>query len=52
MADYDVVLEHVDKTFPGDVRAVIDFSAEIERGEFVAMLGPSIIVSLFGGLGT
>ena len=41
MADHDVVLEHVDKTFPGDVRAVIDFSAEIERGEFVAMLGPS-----------
>ena len=41
MADYDVVLEHVNKTFPGDVRAVIDFSAEIEHGEFVAMLGPS-----------
>ena len=41
MADYDVVLEHVDKTFEGDVRAVIDFSAEIERGEFVALLGPS-----------
>ena len=41
MADYDVVLEHVDKTFDGDVRAVIDFSAEIVPGEFVAMLGPS-----------
>ena len=41
MADYDVVLEHVDKTFDGDVRAVIDFNAEIEHGEFVAMLGPS-----------
>ena len=41
MAEYDVVLEHVDKTFDGTVRAVIDFSAEIERGEFVALLGPS-----------
>ncbi len=41
MAEYDVVLDHVDKTFDGDIRAVIDFSAEIERGEFVALLGPS-----------
>ena len=41
MADYDIVLEHVDKTFDGDVRAVIDFNAEIEHGAFVAMLGPS-----------
>jgi len=41
MTDYDVVLKNVDKTYPGGVRAVIDFNAEIERGEFVAMLGPS-----------
>ncbi len=41
MPEYDVVLENVDKTFPGDVRAVIDFNAEIEKGDFVAMLGPS-----------
>ena len=41
MADNDVVLEHVSKTFPGGTRAVIDFSAEIRHGEFVAMLGPS-----------
>ena len=41
MPDYDVVLEHVDKTFEGGVRAVIDFNAEIERGEYVALLGPS-----------
>ena len=41
MPDYDVVLENVSKTFDGDVRAVIDFNAEIEHGEFVAMLGPS-----------
>ncbi len=41
MSDYDVILENVDKTFPGDVRAVIDFTAKIEHGEFVSMLGPS-----------
>ena len=41
MPEYDVVLTHVDKTFEGDIRAVIDFNAEIEHGEFVAMLGPS-----------
>ena len=41
MADLDVVLIGVNKTFEGGVRAVIDFSAEIEHGEFVAMLGPS-----------
>ena len=41
MAELDVVLIDVCKTYPGDVRAVIDFNAEIEHGEFVAMLGPS-----------
>jgi ABC-type Fe3+/spermidine/putrescine transport system ATPase subunit len=41
MAEYDVVLEHVSKTFPGGARAVIDFNAELKHGEFVAMLGPS-----------
>jgi len=41
MADLDVVLVDVCKTFPGGVQAVIDFNAEIEHGEFVALLGPS-----------
>ncbi len=41
MADLDVVLVDVCKTFSGDVRAVVDFNAEIEHGEFVALLGPS-----------
>src|SRR5580700_1006632 len=41
MSEPDVILENVSKTFPGGARAVIDFSAEIEHGEFVAMLGPS-----------
>src|SRR3984893_17265234 len=41
MPQHDGALEHVCKTFPGGSRAVIDFNAEIKRGEFVAMLGPS-----------
>ena len=41
MSQFDVVLEHVSKTYPGGARAVIDFSAELRHGEFVAMLGPS-----------
>ncbi len=41
MAEHDVVLENVSKTFPGEVHAVIDFNAQFEKGEFVAMLGPS-----------
>ena len=41
MSEFDVVLEHVSKTYPGGARAVIDFSAELKHGEFVAMLGPS-----------
>jgi spermidine/putrescine transport system ATP-binding protein len=41
MSEFDVVLEHVSKTFAGGARAVIDFSAEFRHGEFVAMLGPS-----------
>ena len=55
MTQHDVVLKGVDKTFVGDVRAVIDFNAEIEHGEFVAMLGPSgcgktTMLRLIGGL--
>ena len=41
MAQHDVVLIGVNKTFGEDTHAVIDFNAEIEHGEFVAMLGPS-----------
>jgi ABC-type Fe3+/spermidine/putrescine transport system ATPase subunit len=41
MSDFDVVLEHVSKTYPGGARAVIDFNAELKHGEFVSMLGPS-----------
>ncbi len=55
MADHDVELRDVNKTFEGGVRAVIDFNAEIEHGEFVALLGPSgcgktTLLRMVGGL--
>ena len=55
MPQLDVVLTDVCKTFPGGIDAVIDFNAEIEHGEFVAMLGPSgcgktTILRMIGGL--
>jgi multiple sugar transport system ATP-binding protein len=36
-----VILEHVDKVYPGGVRAVADFSLTIADGEFVVLVGPS-----------
>jgi putative spermidine/putrescine transport system ATP-binding protein len=55
MSQFDVVLTDVCKTFPGGINAVIDFSAEVAHGEFVAMLGPSgcgktTILRMIGGL--
>jgi ABC-type sugar transport system ATPase subunit len=34
-------IEGLGKTYPGGVRALIDFNLEMREGEFVAMLGPS-----------
>ena len=36
-----VVLEHVDKTFPGGTRALVDCSLEVADGELVVLVGPS-----------
>jgi multiple sugar transport system ATP-binding protein len=36
-----VVLEHVGKIYPGNVKAVADFNLEIKDGEFVVLVGPS-----------
>ena len=36
-----VILEHVDKVYPGNVKAVDDFNLEIRDGEFVVLVGPS-----------
>jgi multiple sugar transport system ATP-binding protein len=36
-----VVLQNVDKVYPGNVTAVSDFNLEISDGEFVVLVGPS-----------
>ena len=36
-----VTLQHVDKVYPGNVKAVSDFNLEIKDGEFVVLVGPS-----------
>src|SRR6201982_1779272 len=36
-----IVLDQVDKVFPGGVRAVDDLSLDIADGEFVVLVGPS-----------
>jgi multiple sugar transport system ATP-binding protein len=36
-----VTLEHVDKIYPGNIKAVDDFNLDIKDGEFVVLVGPS-----------
>ncbi len=36
-----VVLEHVDKTYPGGTRALVDCSLDVADGELVVLVGPS-----------
>lgn len=40
-ADYIIKIDNVNKTFPGGVEAVVDFSAKIKRQEVVVIMGPS-----------
>jgi len=37
----EVELKKVDKVYPGNVKAVTDFSLEIPNGQFVVLVGPS-----------
>ena len=39
--DFIIVVEHINKTFANDVRAVVDFTTKIQRGEVVVVIGPS-----------
>jgi polar amino acid transport system ATP-binding protein len=41
LANYIIVVEHISKTFANGVKAVVDFSTEIRRGEVVVVIGPS-----------
>jgi polar amino acid transport system ATP-binding protein len=41
LGDNIVLIDKVNKTFPGGIQAVKDFSAEIKRREVVVIMGPS-----------
>ncbi len=41
VGDYIIVVEHINKTFANGVKAVVDFSIKIHRGEVVVVIGPS-----------
>ena len=41
IGDYIIVVDHINKTFGNGVKAVVDFSAKIHRGEVVVVIGPS-----------
>jgi len=41
LGDFIIVVEHINKTFANDVKAVVDFSTKIKRGEVVVVIGPS-----------
>jgi len=39
--DFIIVVENISKTFGDGVKAVVDFSTKIQRGEVVVVIGPS-----------
>ncbi len=39
--DNIIVVDNISKTFPGGVKALVDFSTKIHRGEVVVIIGPS-----------
>ena len=41
VGDYIIVVDHIDKTFPNGVKALVDFNTKIHRGEVVVVIGPS-----------
>jgi len=41
LGDDIIVVEHINKTFANEVKAVVDFSTTIQRGEVVVVIGPS-----------
>ena len=39
--DYIIVVDHINKTFPNGVKALVDFTTKVHRGEVVVVIGPS-----------
>jgi polar amino acid transport system ATP-binding protein len=38
---YIIVVEHINKTFANGVKAVVDFTTKVKRGEVLVVIGPS-----------
>ncbi len=36
-----IILDHVEKTYPGGVKAINDLSLDVKDGEFMVFVGPS-----------
>ena len=41
VGDYIIQVESINKTFPNGVKALVDFTTKIHRGEVVVIIGPS-----------
>ncbi len=41
VGDYIIQVENIHKTFPNGVKALVDFTTKIHRGEVVVIIGPS-----------
>ena len=39
--DYIIVVDHINKTFSNGVKALVDFSTRVSRGEVLVVIGPS-----------
>ena len=39
--DYIIVVDRIHKTFPNGVKALVDFTTKVHRGEVVVLIGPS-----------
>jgi ABC-type polar amino acid transport system ATPase subunit len=39
--DLIIIVENINKTFPGDIRALVSFSTRVRRGEVLVIIGPS-----------
>ena len=42
---YDLQLSHVGKVYDNGTPAVIDFNLDVDKGEFIAFLGPPAAAS-------
>ena len=41
VGDYIIVVKNINKTFGNGIRALVDFSTKIHRGEVLVVIGPS-----------